>query len=110
MYVPSAKGEAGQTLPACLEKLLGPAIIEILVNPSLRHSSAILSSPRSLIITILTFSSAKYCRRTARLARSDHRRSDHYRAGVSRAYRRELTWRLTLPPNWSKQQRPLGVA
>src|ERR1700736_486624 len=34
--------------------------------PSLRHSSATLSSPRSPAITILTFSSAEYCRRVAR--------------------------------------------
>src|SRR5271156_2718037 len=34
--------------------------------PSLRHSSATLSSPRSPAITIRTFSSAEYCRRVAR--------------------------------------------
>ena len=34
--------------------------------PSLRHSSAMLSSPRSPAITIRTFSSAEYCRRVAR--------------------------------------------
>src|SRR5712672_2110734 len=34
--------------------------------PSLRHSSATLSSPRRPAITIRTFSSAEYCRRVAR--------------------------------------------
>jgi hypothetical protein len=60
-------GIASQPLFARLQEVLGPAIVEVLVNPSLRHSSATLSSPRKPAITIRTLSSAEKCRRVARL-------------------------------------------
>jgi len=45
---------------------IGRAMELVLLIPSLRHSSATLSSPRNRAITIRTFSSAEYWRRVAR--------------------------------------------
>ena len=58
--------EKPQPLLARLQEVLRPAIIEVLVDALLGHSSAMLSSPRRPAITIRTFSSAEYCRRVAR--------------------------------------------
>jgi len=57
---------AGQSLLARLQKLLGPPIVEILVDPFLAAElrDAVLA-PQSRI-TFRTFSSAVYCRRVAR--------------------------------------------
>src|SRR5688572_1298119 len=61
-----ARGIAGEPLLAGLQELLGPAIIEVWAMPSLRHSSAMLSSPRSPSRTMRIFSSAENCRLVAR--------------------------------------------
>jgi hypothetical protein len=63
-----AGGGAGGIAPflARRQEFLRPPIIQILLMPSWRHSSAMLSSPRTPVLTMPTFSSAVYCRRGAR--------------------------------------------
>lgn len=61
-----ARGVAGEALLAGLEELFGPSVIEVLAMASLRHSSAMQSSPRGPSSTMRIFSSAEKCRRVAR--------------------------------------------
>lgn len=56
----------GKSLLACLQEVLRPAVIEVLVDPSLRHSSAMLSFAAQARNHDRTFSSAEYCRLVAR--------------------------------------------
>src|ERR1700732_4961901 len=57
---------AGEPLLPGLKEVFRPAVIQILDDPSRRHSSAMLSSPRRPSRTMRIFSSAENCRRVAR--------------------------------------------
>src|SRR6266699_3311345 len=50
---------AGEPFLARLQELLRPTVVQVLIDPSLRHSSAMLSSPRRPSSTMRIFSSAE---------------------------------------------------
>jgi hypothetical protein len=67
-----AGGIAGETLLAGLQELLAPSVVEVLGDPFLRQSSAMLSSPRRTSRTMRILSSAEKCRRVACRMRDVH--------------------------------------